>query len=483
MSYFIRPDSEAFFRSGLAKSAFRNTIYSDMPLDYYLPQIHSTRNLTKELINVLVKLYHAHDAYLSFYQPYQLVYSSLKKSNKVAPLWHKIMTKAISDPKFLDLNQLTRQSSELSIVAAAKFLSKFFVNREHFRNFEDKQELYQKLQKSLQGLDPNSQQAQEIRKQIEELEEKVESQDARFAIDAINEALEAVQGYMENSEVAEEAAMTLGGPGGSWYTKEALSVWSFLKKPDEFRRRVKILRLAKECLTKFMAITPTSLVHQQLASIYGGTNGVTKMTSEKQLSDILPSELVVAQLGDVGRALFAVKVAQKQLMTYQRAATTKPVVFVDKSGSMACEFSYYVDVPKISVAAGFALALHRKLNADVYLFDTECEPVSPAKIIETLLKIEADGGTNIDPVLEEIMRIGKEEYVYVIVSDGITEASEGVLKKFEESGLAKRTKLIAVPPGLGARFKWVEVLKAYKNVRDVKDVAEFEKAAVNAITS
>jgi uncharacterized protein with von Willebrand factor type A (vWA) domain len=232
-----------------------------------------------------------------------------------------------------------------------------------------------------------------------------------------------------------------------------------------------------------MAITPTSLVHQQLVSIYGGTNGVTRMTSEKQLPDILPSELAVAQLGDVGRALLAVKIAQKQLMTYQRAASVKPVVFVDKSGSMTCEFSYRVDVPKISVAAGFALALHHKLNADVYLFDTECEPVSPSKVVETLLKIKADGGTNIDPVLEEIMRIGKEEHVYVIISDGITEASDAVLKKFEASGLAKRTKLIAVPPGLGARFRWVELLKAHRNVRDVKDVAEFEKAAVSAITS
>jgi uncharacterized protein with von Willebrand factor type A (vWA) domain len=170
-------------------------------------------------------------------------------------------------------------------------------------------------------------------------------------------------------------------------------------------------------------------------------------------------------------------------MTYQRAATVRPVVFVDKSGSMACEFSYYVDVPKISVASGFALALHRKLNADIYLFDTECEPVSPSKVVETLLTIKADGGTDIDPVLQEIMRLGKEEFTYIIVSDGITEASDQVLKRFEESGLAKRTKLIVVPPGLGARFKWVEVLKAYKNVSDVKDVAEFEKAAVSAITS
>jgi uncharacterized protein with von Willebrand factor type A (vWA) domain len=447
-----------------------------MPLDYYLPQIHETRNLTKHLIYVLVRLYHAHDAYLAFYQPYNLVYSSLKKSNKAAPLWHKIMTKAVSDPKFLDLNQLTRQSSELSIVAATKFLSKFFASRTNFSNFESRQEFYQELQKSLQ--DP--QKAQEVKKEIEEQEKRLEY-DFIFVAQSLTDALEAVKDYMENTKIAEEAVMTLGGSGGSWYTREDLSIWTFLENSDEFRRRVKILKLAKDYFSRFIAITPTSLVHQQLVSFYGGVNGVTRMLSEKQLPDILPSELAVAQLGDVGRALLAVKIAQKQLMTYQRAATTKPAVFVDKSGSMAHEFSYRVDVPKISVAAGFALALHRKLNADIYLFDTECEPVSPAKVVETLLKIKADGGTDIDPVLQEIMRLGRKEYIYVIISDGITEASEEVLKKFKESELAKRTKLITIPPGLETRFNWVEMLRTYRNVWDVKDVAEFEKAAMSAI--
>jgi uncharacterized protein with von Willebrand factor type A (vWA) domain len=480
MSYFLKPDSEAFIRSGLAKSAFRNTIYSDMPIDYYLPQIHSTRNLTKTLASVFVKLYHAHDAYLAFYQPYNIVYTSLKKSNKAAPLWHRLMTKVISDPKFHDLNKLTRQSSELSIIAAAKFLSKFLAD---FFNFEKRQELYQKLQKSLQ--DPDPQQVQQIKEEIKKLEEKVENQEARSAIDAVNEALEAVQDYMENAEVAMDAAMTLGSSGGSWYTKEALSVWTFLKNPDEFRKKVKILRLARDYFSRFMAITPTSLVHQQLVSVYGGINGVTRMISEKQLPDILPSELAVAQLGDVGRALLAMKIAQKQLMTYQRAAAVKPVVFVDKSGSMAENFPYN-DVPKISAAAGFALALHCKLNADVYLFDTECEPVTPAKIVETLLRIAADGGTDIDPVLEEIMRIGKKEYTYIIISDGITGASEDVLERFEASGLAKRTKLIAVPP-CSTMFNWTDLLETYRNIKyvsgDITSTTTFEKSAMSAITS
>jgi uncharacterized protein with von Willebrand factor type A (vWA) domain len=210
------------------------------------------------------------------------------------------------------------------------------------------------------------------------------------------------------------------------------------------------------------------------------------MLSERQLPDILPNELALTQLGDVGRALLALKIVQKQLMAYQRSASVKPVVFVDKSGSMAEPFNRWSDdsaenPPKVSVAAGLALALHRKLNADIYLFDTEVEHVNPAKVVDVLLKISADGGTDIDPVLSEILRVGKSDYLYVIVSDGITEASEDVLRKFRESGLAKRTKLVLIPPA-SDHYNWVKELATYGNVHYARDVADFELAVKKSLS-
>jgi hypothetical protein len=195
--------------------------------------------------------------------------------------------------------------------------------------------------------------------------------------------------------------------------------------------------------------------------------------------------LALAQFGDVGRALLATKIVQKQLMTYQRSASLKLIVFVDKSGSMAerfdlCEGDSIENPMKISVAAGLALALYRKLNANVYLFDTELEKVDPSKIIEVLLKIEANGGTDIDPVLSEIVHTGKQEHAYIIISDGITEASSSVLEEFKGSGLAKRTKMILVPPAFDS-YSWVYELKKYNNVMYAKDIAEFEKTTKRAL--
>jgi uncharacterized protein with von Willebrand factor type A (vWA) domain len=480
MSYFIEPKSDAFFKSGLAKSAFYEKIYESLPLDYYLPFVQSTQRVFATFRGRFYpKFYQAHDAFMMFYQPYPLVFQSLKKSNKAAPLWRLVVEKAVSSAEFAELNSITRKSSELSILAAVRFLRTLLYRL-------DVERLQQQYKDALNALSQQS--SQKTLTQQSALSSLIQLVD-EAARDAVNTAIEAVREYKESADSAEEAISVLsGGRGGSSFSKEALSVIRFLEDPDKFRKHVKLLKYARVFYSKFLSAVPTSVAHEQVVSIYGGVNGVTRMLSEKQISDILPSELALTQLGNIGRALLALKIAQKQLMTYQHAASVKPVVFVDKSGSMAENFrprekeSVDFNVPKISVAAGLALALYRKLNADVYLFDTEIERVNPSKVVEVLLKIEADGGTDIDPVLEEVVKLGKQEYLYLIISDGITEASEGVLEKFRESGLAKRTKLILVPP-IWDRYNWIAELKRYNNVMHALNVAEFESVAKRALES
>jgi len=468
---FITPESEAYFRSGLAKSAFKPSIYQDVPLDYYLPHILDTQKLTFELTSrrVMPKFYQSHDAFLMYYQPYEVVYSALKKTNKAAPLWRTIVEKAINDIRFYDFNKITQHSAELSLLAAVKFLKSLLG--------EIDVEEVQKQQKQVQ----QSQDVPLLTKltAAKALEETMNEAVTR----AMSEAIKAVNEFSKVKEEAENAVVALTGAGGAGFSKEALSVLRFLQSPDDFRKRVRLLRYAKAFFTKFLALVPTSLVHQQATSIYGGVNGVDKMFFEKQLSDILPSELVLSQLGDAGRALLALKVAQKQLTVYRRATSVKPVLFVDKSGSMAEGFSWRREEPKISVASGLALALYRKLNADVYLFDTEVTKVNPASIVDTLLRIEADGGTDIDVVLEEIMKIGKPDYCYIIISDGITEANAETWKRFKESGLIERTRVILVPPGDISYRGWLRELEKRGYVLRATDVAQFEESIRKALSS
>ncbi|MCC5990102.1 MAG: hypothetical protein LM558_01140 [Thermosphaera sp.] len=474
MGYLIESKSEAFFKSGLAKSAFHERIYENLPLDYYLPSVTSVQRMFTVLRERFYpKFYQAHDAFLMHYKPYDVVYQALKRTNKAAPLWRLVVERALRDPQFLDLNKITANSTELSILAAVKFL-------QNLLRKVDVERIQQQYKDALQ-VSPH----QKTPAQQSTLQSLIQLMD-EIVKDAVKSATEAVEEYKESTESAEEVIASLGGQGGTSFSKEALSVIRFLEKPDEFRKHVKLLKYTRFFFSKFLTITPASLVHEQITSVYGGINGVTRMFTEKQISDILPSELILTQLGDAGRALLALKVVQKQLMVYQRSATVKPIVFVDKSGSMAEKLDHWREdsvenPPKISVATGLTLALQRKLNADVYLFDTEVERVNPAKVVETLLRIEADGGTDIDPVLEEIIRIGKQDYIYIVISDGITEASEDVLRKFRESGLARRTKLILIPPA-SQDYNWVKELASHGNVYRARDVATFETAARKSLS-
>jgi uncharacterized protein with von Willebrand factor type A (vWA) domain len=423
------------------RSAFTKSIYGGLPAEIFLPHIHDVTQYVYELAYIRPKAYQAHDAFLMFYQEFDVVVRSLKKENKAAPVWHRVVAGAVRGQKFVKISSVTARSADLAVVAATKFLTELF-------------------------------------KRTGERVERAQKPEGA-AEEALAAAVAAASEYAEVKTAAASAAAALAGAGGLGYSLEGLSALKFLKEPDEFRKRASILIHALWAFRQFEEAVPASLTHQQAASQYGAVSGVAPIRDLSRIADALPSELAAVRLGRGGRLLFALKLVQGQLLGNKRMAEVKPAVFVDKSGSMAAPLADGVE--KISLAAGLALALHVKLGADVYLFDTELEgPVRRAQVVDTLLRIEADGGTDIGPVLEEIMRIGKRERVYVIVSDGITEAPEELVERFRQSGLARRTKLLLVPPG-EEHFNWVRLLKQYGNVHYAATAAQFRDNAVRAL--
>jgi hypothetical protein len=480
----LTPNSEAFIRSGLAKSAFRPDVYEGLPVDYYLPGIDTTGRLLR-LERVAPKFYQTHDAFIAYYKPYETAYRSLKQSNKAAPAWRKFMETLVRSPNFIELNHITRGSMELAAAAAARTLSIALNTRvqispdpRHTYDLDALNKIIRDIEegRAAGGLEREVQAAGGVGEYL-----KLVARWIREAGQAVAGQLELVakelREYLDAKGEAEAAAAALAG--GHGYSLEGLSVWRFLDNPDEFRRRVRLLSTAALALRLFSRALPASLSHQMSESLWGGVDGITKMQSYMQLREVLPSELALAEVSDV---LFAAKLAQMSLQVYRHTAAVRPVVFIDKSGSMAEELEGGPGqgrMAKISAAAGLALALYRKLRGLVYLFDTEVDQVQPRDVVKTLLTIQADGGTAIDPVLEEVMRLGRRDYIYVIISDGITEAHEA-LSRFKASGLARQTRLIVVPPS-GERYDWVEVVRRYGRVVKAADVAGFVAAARQAL--
>jgi len=474
----LTPQSEWFFRAGLAKSAFKSSIYQNLPLDFFIPGIERTHRLCL-LHRVRPRFYMTHDLFMIFYVPLNVVHRSLKEKNKAAPAWRAFVEELITSPQYAKLNEVTQWSLELAAAAAASVLVQLSKNKVEVNNEKMSIDDLNEISRSVAGGSAppglggtaNAEAVQELYRQIM----KVAREEGKAVAATLEEVAKELEAYVEARKEAEAAAAVLAG--GEGFTLEGLSIWHFMQNPDEFRNRVRLLAAAASAFRRFTRMIPTSLRRFNVESLWGGIGGVAKMMQYSQLKEALPSELALSQ---VAPALFAVKLAQKSLAVYRRAAELKYVVFLDKSGSMADGLYGAQPVPKISLAAGLALALYRRLGAEVHLFDTEVERVGPREVISTLLRIRADGGTNIGRVMEEALRIDKPDVRYVVISDGITDAPPELVRQFI-SKAGRRTKLILVPPS-GENYEWVQALRKLENVAYAKDVAQFEEAARRIFT-
>lgn len=471
----ILPGSEAYIRAGLAKSAFTAAIYGGLTLEFYLPGIEMAYRL---LANVKPKFYQLHDLFLAFYQPIELVASALKHKNKAAPAWLAFMEGLLKHQRFIRLNMLTQGSTELAAAAAARLLMRLGAVTtigQQPRSIDEVNQIMRQLESGSvsSGLEGEVEAAGGPQRLYAALEREMRQLGRGVAAADLKGITMELMDYLRVKQEAEAAAAQLAG--GCGYSLYGVSVWSFLQSPDEFRRRVWLLTSAVHALKRFMRILPTSLSSQHLESPWGGVDGVTKMKQYWQMREALPSELAIIHVSNL---LFAVKATQMNLAVYRHSAAIRPVVFVDKSGSMAERLSG--DIAKISLAAGLALALYRRYGATVYLFDTEVEKVSPREVVEALLRIKADGGTNIGEVMQVALRIYRPENIYIIISDGITDASPELTRQFI-SRCGARTRLILVPPSQ-EHYLWVQELKKKGNVAYVKDVAQFEEAVRSIFT-
>ena len=396
-------------------------------------------------------------------------------------MWNAYMRGLTSTDEFYNLNKITANSQELAAAAASLLLSSLAETRVGVssnganRRFTELDDLARDVASGKPPQDVKQDVEAGVNKYLRWLEDVARGvgYSEGKLLDAIARSLLDCLDAKADAEAA-VSAMAGGGSGGTGYALEALSIWAFLENPVEFRRRARLLRNAYKMFRQFMSMS-TTFDRQQVAQQHGGVSGVTLMRDVAQLRDLLPSEAALAR---AARALFAAKLARRELLIYERAVTLRPVIFVDKSGSMGDRMSGGVE--KISAAAGLALALYRRFGGIIYLFDTEVEQVKPGDVVRTLLTISAYGGTNIDPVLSEILRLGRN-YVHIIISDGITEASEEVLQRFAASGLADRTRLILIPPA-SDNYRWVALLRQRGHVYHANDVASFIEAAREALS-
>jgi uncharacterized protein with von Willebrand factor type A (vWA) domain len=266
---------------------------------------------------------------------------------------------------------------------------------------------------------------------LEALDTQVSPAEASRAVVRLVEALEAEAREIQRDLEAAESFSHVGVP-----------VAELLERPDEFRRKARnevivhlvrfLRRLRREASSPKQAKVP--------ALVGGRPLGVKRLQRWSELASLLPTELLDDDL-------LAYRLASRGALVRERyGGIPDYVVYLDKSGSMAGGIPYrsgptqVETVPKISFAAASALALAHKLRASgakmtLKLFDTEVhDPITGLpQLIDTLLRVEADSGTNLTRVLEDALNFRDDKII--IVSDGIDEVEEEAVKRAKAGNL------------------------------------------------
>ncbi len=379
-------------------------------IDEYRRIVFMSSNVTTQ-----PKSYMEHDLFNS-------LYTTVKVVDKPTA-WSTILRKITSSDEYLKLKRITNGSAELSAFATSKVL--YSIISQMTKDIKDK------LKKD--GKQPSN---ADVSNMVDSLLSQPLGGSSGLAksivydtIDAAKEAMKDAVGQLEEyKDQADKASQALIGMGGMGFSHEGISLMMHLKNPVEFRKRVRILQNAFYWLRRFSGMLPASLTRAQTASIFGDIAYIDKILRESEIQHLTSSELLYMKLSPL---LGALRIVQREAMVNKPSASPRIVIFIDKSGSMAGTLE---NVEKISLASGLALAMLRKFQSvDVYLFDTEVTKANKGKIVDVLMTIMADGGTQISEVLRTIKRIDDRKSVYIVITDGIDEVPQDVIDELRDT--------------------------------------------------
>lgn len=357
------------------------------------------------------------DATLIHYKPWtQIVFDPRSKSS-----WRVILEKYYSSDEYKRLNTAVAGDPLLSKYATVNFLNALV--RAVERAAEKTSQLQSSQRRGQTGLE-------EAIQRIDEFEKQNPAAASRIVREVVEQLVREAREVSGDVEVA-RAFSHVGVP------------MAVLGNPDEFREmaRNRIVVSLVRMVNRVRREAP-SLKSARSPTLVGGRPlGVKRIQRVSEVPRALPTEYLDADL-------FSYKVATRSLsVSEQYGSVQNYVVYLDKSGSMSEDIEYHQSafqverVPKISFAAASALALSwalRRVGArmTLKLFDTEVhEPIRDfLQLVNVLMRVRSDGGTNITKVLEDAVEHHRDDKV-VVVTDGIDEVDEGAVKRAKSAGL------------------------------------------------
>ena len=368
------------------------------------------------------------DSFLMHFKPWQgLVFNPLTTNT-----WKSILEKEFADGKYKNLNAKTSRNPLMAQLAA--------------RNLIDG--VVKVAKKSMKAIPDNVLQQAQQQGNPPPPQGNQPGQQGGVSVNTLMNALQMLgNGNAGNRQVAAQITASLGSAiqeatEESENMMDLTSTFSHsgipmtrLTDPDEMRDVLSnklVVDLARAM--KRMATDDTGKSTTKPSPRRGLPLGIKTMSSYGEIPDIIPME----HLYDPD--LHAYRVISRKAQVIERyASMNKYLVYIDKSGSMGGPIQFgNMQVSKIAGACACALGLANSLRTNggemtLKLFDVEVQdPVTDMwDILKTLAKVEADSGTNVTKVLEDIKAYGRD-YKAVIISDGIDNIEEGAARAVKD---------------------------------------------------
>lgn len=309
----------------------------------------------------------------------------------------------------------------------------------------------------------NDQEAAQLRQQGKELGQAIEQMlnDAREAMQP--QIADAVDQAKETADELEEAMSSLAGtqPGQGRNTGDLEEKKALAKK---LSRNKKLRQLA----TKLGALRRAWNDRKRAKRAQASYSDVVGAKFSDEVTRAFPAEIALAATKQ-GRTLFALKYAQKTLLTKDYEAKTKeldrgPVVmYIDISGSMAGSSELW------SKAIAFVIAeecLKQNRGVQIHLFDTQIQKSlvldahrkDNTELLDFVLTWVTAGGTSFTTVLDHVMtkaEIDKKADV-LLITDGHASVPDAFIRRInmfkDEQELAFNSFCIGEQSDVLSRF-------------------------------
>ena len=445
-SYFkkyriIRPDE---WKSFMDKNAYQDPTVRSATFD--LTQTFSEKNVTMGSHFLM-------DAHLMHFKPYEnLVLNPLSKNS-----WKSLLEQEMADPKYQELNAKVSRNPMLSLMATKNFLQAIVEKAQQSQNAIPPNMMPQNQPGSQQGPgnapgntpNPQGQQGNNPNQPGNQPGGGGQQQQPFNFSNFMNALTNMQNGPLGNQATSNNilAGMASAASNATQQTNDMITVMNGfthsgipmkrLTDPDEMREILSnrfVVSLAK--VMKRLNTDDSGKSHVKPSTRRGIPIGTKKMQYFSEIPDMVPQDMLDEDLQNY-------KIASKTAHVRERySSMNNYLIYLDKSGSMGGGIEFIDDyAPKIAVAAASALGLARTVKAHggtvtLKLFDTEVgDPITDMwDLLKTLGGIQADGGTNITLVLEDVIQKGRD-YKAVLISDGIDSIDETVAKSCSKMDL------------------------------------------------